>query len=173
MAHDAKTGKELWRFYATPAPGEPGGDTWGDVPVERRMASFWGLPGSFDSVRKLLYWGVANPAPYTRLKRHNGNPASIPQSSPADLYSNSTLALDPDTGRLVWYYQHLPGDDWDSDFAHERILLRTAFNPDPAALKCVNPRVPRGQQRDILVTVGEPGGVPRQYNGIYVFALQN
>ena len=158
-AHDAKTGKELWRFYSTPAPGEPGGDTWGDVPLERRMASFWGLPGSFDPVRKLLYWGVANPAPYTRLKRHNGNPASIPQSAPADLYSNSTLALDPDTGKLVWYYQHLPGDDWDSDFAHERILLRTAFNPDPAALKWVNPKIPRGQQRDILVTVGEPGGI--------------
>jgi alcohol dehydrogenase (cytochrome c) len=158
-AHDAKTGKELWRFYSTPAPGEPGGDTWGDVPVERRMASFWGLPGSFDPVRKLLYWGVANPAPYTRLKRHNGNPASIPQSAPADLYSNSTLALDPDTGKLVWYYQHLPGDDWDSDFAHERILLRTPFNPDAAALKWVNPNIPRGQQKDILVTVGEPGGI--------------
>jgi alcohol dehydrogenase (cytochrome c) len=157
-AHDARTGKELWRFYSTPAPGEPGGDTWGDVPLEHRMASFWGLPGSFDPVRKQIYWGVANPAPYTRLKRH-GDPASIPQSAPADLYSNSTLALDPDTGKLVWYYQHLPGDDWDSDFAHERILFRTAINPDPASLKWINPKIPRGQQRDVLVTMGEPGGI--------------
>ena len=158
-AHDARTGKELWRFYGTPAPGEPGGDSWGDVPLEQRMASFWGLPGSYDPVRKLIYWGVANPAPYTRIKRHNGNPDAVSRSAPADLYSNSTLALDPQTGKLAWYYQHLPGDDWDSDFAHERILLRTAINPDPAALKWINPLIPRGQQRDILVTVGEPGGI--------------
>ena len=69
-AHDAKTGKEVWKFYTTAAPGEPGGDTWADMPVEQRAAGPWGLPGSYDPKRKMLYWGVANPNPYTRLTRH-------------------------------------------------------------------------------------------------------
>jgi alcohol dehydrogenase (cytochrome c) len=123
------------------------------------MASFWGLPGSYDPARKLIYWGIANPAPYTRMKRHGGNADAIARSAPADLYSNSTVALDPDTGKLAWYYQYLPGDDWDSDFAHERILLRTAVNPDPKAVKWISSKIPRGQERDIAVTVGEPGGI--------------
>ena len=157
-AHDARTGRELWKFFTTAAPGEPGGDTWGNVPAERRIASPWGLPGAFDAVRGLIYWGVANPTPYTRLKRH-GDPDGVSRSAPANLYSNSTVALDPDTGELAWYYQHLPGDDWDADHTQERILLRTPFNPDPAAVKWINPRIPRGQERDIVVTVGEPGGL--------------
>jgi alcohol dehydrogenase (cytochrome c) len=158
-AHDPHTGKELWRFYATPAPGEPGGDSWGDLPLEQRMASFWGLPGSYDPVRKLVYWGISNPAPYTRMKRHGGDPDAIPRSAPADLYSNSTIALDPDTGKLDWYYQHLPGDDWDSDYGHERVLLRTRVNPDPREVKWISSQLPRGQQRDVAVVVGEPGGM--------------
>src|SRR5262245_35935419 len=60
-AHDAKTGKEVWRFHTTAAAGEPGGDTWADMPTEKRAASPWGLPGSYDPKRKLTYWGVANP----------------------------------------------------------------------------------------------------------------
>ena len=65
-AHDAKTGKELWRFYTTQAPGEPPGpDTWAGAPVERRTASTWALPGSYDPVRKLIFWGIANPTPNT------------------------------------------------------------------------------------------------------------
>ena len=158
-AHDALTGKELWKFYTTPAPGEPGGDSWGSVPVEKRMASPWGLPGAYDPVRKLVYWGIANPKPHTRLKRHGGNVDDIPRSAPADLYSNSTVALDPSNGKLAWYYQHLPGDDWDADHTQERILIRTAFNPDPAAVKWINPQIPRGEERDIAVSVGEPGGI--------------
>ena len=58
-------------------------------------------------------------------------PDAIPTFSPADLYSNSTVALNPDTGKLAWYYQHLPGDDWDEDYTHERTLFRTAVSPDP------------------------------------------
>jgi len=110
-------------------------------------------------VRRLLYWSVANPTPYTRLKRHNGNPDDIPRSAPADAYSNSTLALNPDTGKLVWYYQHLPGDDWDEDHIHERILLRTTMNPDPSAVKWINPKIRRGEQRDVAVEVAEAGGI--------------
>ena len=67
-AHDAKTGKELWKFYNTASPDEPGGDTWGNLPADKRLASSWGLPGSYDPKRKVVYWAVANPTPYTRLE---------------------------------------------------------------------------------------------------------
>ncbi len=157
-AHDAKTGKELWKFYNTPAPGEPGGDSWGNAPLERRIASSWGLPGSYDPVRKVLYWAISNPKPWTRWKRH-GNIDAVPRSAPSELYSNSTVALDVETGKLVWYYQHLPGDDWDLDHIHERTLVRTTINPDPAAVKWINPNIPRGQERDVVVEVAEAGGI--------------
>jgi alcohol dehydrogenase (cytochrome c) len=75
------------------------------------------------------------------------------------LYSNSTIALDPDTGKLRWYYQHLPGDDWDEDYPNERTLLRTAVSPDPKFVKWINPDVKRGEQRDVSVMVGEGGGI--------------
>ena len=158
-AHDARTGRELWKFYTTAAPGEPGGDSWGDLPTERRRASAWGLPGAYDPSRKLVYWGIGNPQPHTRMKRHGGDPDAIARSAPAELYSNSTVALDPDTGELVWYYQHLPGDDWDADHVQERILIRTALDPDPNSVKWINPKISRGQERDIVVSVGEPGGI--------------
>src|SRR5207249_2090662 len=81
-ALDAKTGKEVWKFYVTAAPGEQGGDSWGNVAVDQRAAGPWGLPGSYDPLRKVLYWGVANPNPYTRFKRH-GSYDAVPLSSPA------------------------------------------------------------------------------------------
>ena len=157
-AHDAKTGKELWKFYNTPAEGEPGGDSWGKVPTEKRIASAWGLPGSYDPERKLLYWGISNPKPWTRWKRH-GDINAVPREAPSELYSNSTVAVDIETGKLKWYYQHLPGDDWDLDHVHERTLVRTAINPDPAAVKWINPNIPRGEVRNVVVSVGEAGGI--------------
>ena len=159
-AHDAKTGKALWRRYTTAAPGEPGGDSWGGLPVELRVhASPWGIPGSYDHVRKLVYWGAANPAPYTRIARHGGNPDAVSRSSPAELYSNSTMALHVETGEVAWYYQHLPGDDWDEDHVHERIMINTRVDPDPDSVKWINPNVSAGENREIVLTVGEPGGI--------------
>ena len=157
-AHDAKTGKEVWKFYVTAAPGEPGGDTWGKLPVEERAAGPWGLPGSYDPVRKIVYWGVANPNPYTRFKRH-GSYGAVSNTSPSELYSNSTLALDVTTGRLAWYFQELPSDDWDADHNHERILIHTRVNPDPRFVKWINPAIARGSEQDIIVTVDEGGGM--------------
>ena len=159
VANDARTGQELWRFFTAPGPDEPGGDTWGNLPVEKRITSPWGLPGSYDPVRKLIYWGTANLKPHTRIKRHGENMDAIPLSAPAELYSNSTVALDPDTGKLVWYFQHIPGDDWDADHTQERILFRTTVEPDPRAVRWINPQIPHGQERDIVVSVGEPGGL--------------
>ena len=158
-AHDALTGKEVWRFYTTPAPGEPGDETWGGAALNNRQASTWGLPGAYDPGRKLLYWGVANPMPDHRSARHGGNIDAVPRTAPADLYSNSTIALDPETGKLAWYYQHLPGDDWDADYTHERTLVRTTVSPDPKFVKWINPNVRRGEPRDVVVTVGEAGGI--------------
>ena len=159
VAHDARTGKELWRFYNTAAAGDPGGETWADTPTEQRVASSWGLPGSYDPKRRVLYWAVSNPIPYTRLKRHNGNATAVPYESPSELYSNSTLALDIDTGKLVWYYQHLPGDDWDSDHIHERTLIHTKVSPDPRFIKWINPAIPKDDERDLVVEVAEAGDI--------------
>jgi len=159
-AHDARTGAEVWRFYTTAAPGEPGGDTWADMPVEQRAASPWGLPGSYDPQRKLLYWGVANPDPYTRLSRH-GRYDAVPFTAPVNLYSNSTLALDVATGKLAWYYQELPGDDWDADHNQERMLIKTRVHPDPKHVKWISTAIPPNDEgeREVIVTVGEGGGM--------------
>ncbi|MEO6514949.1 MAG: PQQ-binding-like beta-propeller repeat protein [Steroidobacteraceae bacterium] len=163
-AHDARTGKLVWTFYLTQAPDDPvpgiAGklDTWAGVPTDKRRASSWGLPGSYDAATHTLYWSVANPTPYTRLERH-GNADAIPTEAPADLYSNSTLALDPATGKLKWYYQHLPGDDWDDDMNEERVLLRTRVNPDPKHVRWISPKLKPGAERDIVVNVGEGGGL--------------
>ena len=156
-AHDAKTGKEVWKFYVTAAPGEPGGETWGDLPVDVRAAGPWGLPGSYDPVRKVVYWGVANPNPYTRFKRYGRYDTAAP-TAPTELYSNSTLALDVATGKLIWHYQELPGDDWDADHNQERLLVRTRVTPDPRHVKWINPVLPSGEQ-DVVLTVAEGGGM--------------
>jgi glucose dehydrogenase len=92
------------------------------------------------------------------LKRH-GRADAVPDAAPSELYSNSTVALDVNTGKLIWYYQHLPGDDWDSDHIHERTLVRTKVSPDPAHVKWINPTVPPGEERDIVVGVAEAGDV--------------
>ena len=157
-AHDARTGEEVWKFFNTAAPGTPDGDSWGAIPLEDRIAGSWGLPGSYDPEQGLTVWGIANPKPYTRLARH-GSAEAISDSAPADLYSNSTVALDVETGELVWYYQHLPGDDWDADHVHERTLVTTRFNPDPEAVKWINPGITRGEERNAVVAVGEAGGI--------------
>jgi alcohol dehydrogenase (cytochrome c) len=158
-AYDAMTGKEQWKFYTVPGPGEPGNESWNGAAMDKMMASTWGLPGTYDPARKTLYWGVANPMPNTRAARHAGNADGTGRTTPADLYSNSTLALDPATGKLKWYYQHLPADDWDEDYLHERTLVHTKFNPDPKFVKWVNPDVPKGSEHDMAFMVGEGGGI--------------
>ncbi len=155
----------------TAAPGEPGGDTWADMPVEQRAAGPWGLPGSYDPKTKVLYWGVANPNPYTRLTRH-GRADAVSFSAPANLYSNSTLALDVATGKLKWYYQELPGDDWDADHNHERMLVHTRVSPDPAHVKWISSSLVPGSEHDVVVTVAEGGGmfVVEQATGKFLWA---
>jgi len=156
-ADDADTGEKVWRFYTVAHPDDPGFASWNLPDNSQMMASTWGLPGTFDPTRNVLYWGVANPMPDQRMLRHNGDPDGTSRKTPSDLYSNCTLALDPATGKLIWYYQHLPGDDWDTDHTHERTLARVAFNPNPKFVKWINSTVPRGSMHDIAAMVAEGG----------------
>ena len=157
--HDAKTGKELWKFYNVPAMGQPGSETWGKSPThDKNTASTWGMSGAYDAKRNLILWGIANPVPNTRGDRHGGDAAGTAFESPADLYSNSTVALVPETGELKWYYQHLPADDWDMDYTNERTLVTTRINPDPKYVKWFNPDE-RGTTHDVSVMLGEGGGI--------------
>ena len=145
-AHDAKTGEELWRTRMIPAPGEPGDETWGDVPYEqRRHVGAWMVP-SFDPTLNLIYVGtsVTSPAPKFML-------GGVEHKY---LYHNSTLALDADTGAIVWYYQHL-NDHWDLDHPFERILVDTVVAPDASAVSWINPRLQPGEERRVVT--GIPG----------------
>ncbi len=147
-AHDAETGEELWRAHTIARPGEPGGDSWGGLPLEERFhVSPW-MPGTYDPELDLVYWGTGVPGPYAAISRGAAPGAEL-------LYSNSTLALDPDTGEIVWYYQHLPGDETDADFAHERILVDIDFEPSDE-LEWVNHSA-AGQSRRAVWAAGKAG----------------
>ena len=149
-AHDPATGEELWRTRLIPAPGEPGDETWGDVPYEeRRHVGAWMVP-SFDPALNLIYVGtsVTSPAPKFML-----GGADL-----AHLYHNSTLALNADTGEIVWYYQHL-NDSWDLDHPFERLLVDTPVRPDPAAVSWINPRLRPGEERRVVTGIPGKTGV--------------
>ena len=149
-AHDAMTGEELWRRRTIPAPGEPGDETWGGVPFEERThVGTWMAP-SYDPELNLIYIGtsVTSPAPKFLL---GGNENS-------HLYNNCTLALDADTGEIVWYYQHL-NDHWDLDHPYERLLVDTVVAPDPSAVSWINPRLQPGDRRKVITGIPGKTGV--------------
>ena len=149
-AHDAETGAEVWRRRLVPAPGEPGDETWGGVPFEERVhVGSWMAP-SYDPALNLVYVGtsVTSPAPKFLLGGIENK----------HLYHNSTLALDGDTGEIVWYYQHL-NDHWDLDHPFERLLVDTAVAPDPAAVSWINPRLEPGAVRKVITGIPGKTGV--------------
>jgi len=156
-AHDAKTGKEVWRFHTIPGPGEPGYETWGDVPAnERWHVGTWMVP-SYDPETNLVFVGtsVTIPAPKFTL---GGNDKQ-------HLYHNSTLAINADTGKLVWYYQHLV-DHWDLDHPFERILAEVAVAPDPKEVPWINPRIKPGEKRKVIT------GIPGKSGLVYTLDRQ-
>jgi alcohol dehydrogenase (cytochrome c) len=127
---DAQTGKELWRFHNIARPGQPGGDSWNGAPVnERYGASVW-TTGSYDPKLNLVYFGTGNTYDVSTLLQPH------PQQGDSNdgLYTDSTVALDPDTGKLVWYYQHMNRDVWDLDWAFEQLLLTLPVNGKPTDL---------------------------------------
>ena len=149
-AHDPQTGEELWRRRTIPGPGEPGDETWGGVPFEdRKHVGAWMVP-SYDPELNLVYVGtsVTSPAPKFLIGGTDNQ----------HLYHNSTLALDADTGEIVWYYQHL-NDHWDLDHPFERLLVDTAVAPDAGAVDWINPRVQPGEVRKVITGIPGKTGV--------------
>ncbi len=132
--HDLATGKELWRFNTVAHANEPGGDTWNNLPDEKRGGSAIWETGQYDPELNLAYWGTGSPAPWSPVLRGTFDAKG--------LYMNSTLALNPDTGKLVWYFQHFPADAFDQDYAFERIIA---------------PVTVRGERHKAVITVGKPG----------------
>ena len=110
-AYDAATGDEAWRFYTIPGPGEPGHETWEGDSWRYGGAPVW-LTGSYDPELNLTYWGIGNPGP-------DWNPA---QRRGDNLYSDSVVALDADTGELRWYFQFTPNDAYDYDAVQIPVL---------------------------------------------------
>jgi PQQ-dependent dehydrogenase (methanol/ethanol family) len=114
-AYDANDGKQLWKFYTVAREGQPGGDTWNNLPNLLRGGGDNWITGSYDPDLNLTYWGVAQPKPWMRASRGT--------KSEKALYTSSTLALNPDDGKLVWYFQHVPGESLDLDEVFERVLV--------------------------------------------------
>ena len=114
-AHDARTGELLWQTYTVARPGEPGGDTWGELPFELRGGADIWIPGSWDPELGLVYFGTAQAKPWVAASRGL-------TTADSTLYANSTLALDVNDGRIVWYRQHVPGETLDMDEAFEQVL---------------------------------------------------
>jgi alcohol dehydrogenase (cytochrome c) len=128
-AYDPKTGDRLWRLWTVPGPGEPGNETWGGDSWKHGGSSTW-ITGSYDPELNLLYWGTGNPGP-----DYNGD------VRPGDnLYSCSLLAINPDTGKMKWYFQFTPHDTHDWDATQVPVLLDSSFAGKPRKLVVVPSR---------------------------------
>ena len=122
-AHDQATGKEVWRFWTVPKPGEPGSETWQGKDIEHGGAPTW-FTGSYDPALDTVYWPTGNPG-----KEYNGD-----DRKGDNLYANSILALDRKTGALKWHYQFTPHDLWDWDATQTSVLVDAEWEGQPRAL---------------------------------------
>jgi alcohol dehydrogenase (cytochrome c) len=120
---DAVTGKERWRFWTVPNKGEPGSETWGGFPAEMGGAPTW-TTGTYDPELNLIYWPTGNPWPDFYGGRRPGD----------NLYSDSVVALDADTGKMKWYFQFTPHDVWDWDANENPVLVDATFRGRPRKL---------------------------------------
>ena len=114
--HDPDTGKELWRTSTIALPGDPNDASWGDTPTYLRAGGDTWIPGSYDPDLGLFYIGTAQAKPWVAASRG----MTTRQDA---LYTNSTLALNPSTGQVHWYFQHAPGETLDLDIVYERVLV--------------------------------------------------
>ncbi|MBU4612830.1 PQQ-binding-like beta-propeller repeat protein [Achromobacter sp. GG226] len=151
-AHDAESGKELWRLNTIGGPEVD--DTWGGLAQENRWGGSPWITGAYDAERKTLYWGVGMPLPYPAILRGSGDGAA--------LYTNSTLAIDAETGKVKWHYQHLPQDDWDLDSPFERVLVDSEIAPAKEDVSYLSSKVKSGQKYDVIVSV------PGKYGTVFV-----
>ena len=143
-AYDVRTGKEVWRFNTIPAPGEPGSETWKGDAWKHGGGSIW-VTGSYDPALNLTYWGVGNPGP-------DWNPDQRPGDN---LYTDSVVALDADTGKLKWHFQFTPNDAYDYDAVQIPVLVDMHWQRHAAQADAV------GQpQRLLLRARSRDGRVP-------------
>jgi alcohol dehydrogenase (cytochrome c) len=155
---NAHTGHEDWRFNTIARPGQPGGDSWNGAPVDQRFGGSVWLSGSYDPALHLVYFGIGQTYKTSTLLPRK------PGANNDALYTDSTVALDPRSGRLVWYYQHFPTDVWDLDWAYEQTLVDLPVH---------------GTMRKLVVTAGKIGifDALDRATGQYVFSqdlgLQN
>jgi len=138
VALDAETGEETWRFFSIARPGEFGGNSWNNIPLaELTGGSLW-VPGTYDPVTNLAFFGPA-PTYDTGPMR---DPVDIPGVTNDALYTDTTLAINPDTGELAWHYQHMSNDLLDMDFAYQRQILQLPVD---------------GEDRRVVVTGNKAG----------------
>jgi alcohol dehydrogenase (cytochrome c) len=119
-AYDAESGREVWRFNTIPGPGEPGHETWKGDSWQHGGASVW-LTGSYDPQLNLTYWGIGNPGPDWNPDLREGD----------NLYSDSVVALDADTGKLKWHFQFTPHDGFDFDAVQIPVLVDLTWQGKP------------------------------------------
>jgi alcohol dehydrogenase (cytochrome c) len=135
---DADTGRVAWRVNTIAQPGEPGGDSWNGVPIDKRSgASVW-TSGSYEPTTGLAFFGTGNTYDTGPLLPKSTRPGVTNDA----LYTNTTLAINPDTGKVVWHFQHHPRELWDLDWAFERQVIDLAV---------------RGQVRKVVLTAGKIG----------------
>ncbi len=135
-ALDAETGKEAWRFYTIARLDEQGGNSWNGLPLEKRNGGSVWIPGSYDPVQNLAFFAPGNTYDTGPLRTLISQPGVNNDA----LYLDSTLALEPETGRLAWYFQHQANGQWDLDWAFERMVLQLPV---------------KGDVRSVVVTAGK------------------
>src|SRR5215475_489185 len=138
--HDPKTGQEKWRVQTVAHPGDPNEKSWNGLPLESRFGATAWISGSFDPEQNVVFYGTGQPYPWIAEMR-----GTVPKKEGFDnnaLYSDSTLAIDPNTGALKWHRQHLQDDTWDLDYVYERMLIDLPVS---------------GEMRKTMVTSGKLG----------------
>jgi len=132
-AFDQETGKEVWRLWTVPGTGEAGNETWKGDSWKLGGGVVWHV-GSYDARLNLLYYGTSNPSPWSAVVR---GPDRSDYGQFTNLYTATTLAINPDTGKIVWHYQSTPHDAWDYDGVNELVLADITINGQqtPALLK--------------------------------------
>lgn len=133
---DAETGKHLWTFHTIPSPGEPGGDTWNGLPQDQRSGGSSWTSGTYDAKTGVALYGVS-PTYDTKPLRFRK-----PGENNDALFTDATIALDPHTGKLRWYYQHMQNDQWDFDWVFDRVIGKLDVN---------------GKNHRVIMTSGKEG----------------
>jgi alcohol dehydrogenase (cytochrome c) len=154
VALDAETGRQLWRFNTVAGPRSPGGDSWNGIEFEKRQGSSIWTSGSYDQTSNLVFFGPGNSYDTAPLR----DPVHAPGITNDALYTDTTIALDPVSGKLKWYFQHMRNDQWDLDWAFERQIIQLPI---------------QGRPRKLVVTTGKVGiiDVLDANTGKYVYSF--